>query len=269
MEAKIKATLGDKLRLACENGDLDTIVEHITVQKAKKSSYMPPLPEMLYTATGKDRLNIVRYCFENGAVVTDSVMKTLLICRAKETYLFLLESKNVDVDYYIPWFGDILSNVATADDMEWAEFCLEQGADPNRNLVDEYKSILAAVAELASVQMAMLLVAKGAQVRGSGAIVLAAEEGKLQMVEYLLDHGANIDEIGIEHPTDERYREDMGSALHRAVHGGHEEVVRFLLERGANGALKDVMGRTAMGLADAKNDGKMKGLLMKHGAISD
>ncbi|CAD6592496.1 MAG: hypothetical protein ASARMPRED_006369 [Alectoria sarmentosa] len=269
MEAKIKATLGDKLDLACENGDLHTVFEHVALQKVEKSSNTPPFPEMLYTATGKDRLNVVKYCLDNGAVVNDNVMKKLLICRAKETYLFFLESKAVDVDYYISWFGDVLSNVATADDIEWAKLCLAHGADPNRNLVDEHKSILAAVAELASVQMAALLMANGAQVKGSGAIVLAAEEGKLRMVEYLLDHGADIDEIGVEHPTDERYREDMGSALHRAVHGGHAEVVLVLLEKGANVDLKDMMGRTPLSLAQARNDQKLEALLKKHGAVSD
>lgn len=62
--------------------------------------------------------------------------------------------------------------------------------------------------------------------RGSGAIVLAAKEEKLQMVEHLLEHETDIDEIGIEHPNDERYRKDMRSALHRAFDGEHEQLRR-------------------------------------------
>lgn len=261
MEAKIKATLGDELHQACEDGDLDTIVEYIRLQKAENHSCKPPLPEILYTATSKDRLNVIRYCLDNGTVVTHTIMQQLLICRAKKTYLFFLESKAVDVDYYIPWFGDILSNAATEDDLEWAELCLAHGADPNRNLVDEHKSILAAVAELGSVQMATLLVANGAQVKGSGALVLAAKEGKLHMVQYLLDQGADVDEIGIEHPTDKRYEEVVGSALHRAAYRGHEDIARVLLEKGANVELKDMMGRTALDLAHAGKHEKLEALL--------
>lgn len=95
---------------------------------------------------------------------------------------------------------------------------------------------------------------------------MAAEEGKLDMVRLLLDKGADINEIGIEHPTDPRFKEDMGSALHRAVEGEHEEVVEFLLDQGADANLKDVMGRTPLALAEAKRNGRIMGFLKERGA---
>ena len=95
---------------------------------------------------------------------------------------------------------------------------------------------------------------------------MAAEEGKLTMLKFLLDKGADIDEMGIEHPTDERYKEDVGSALHRAVEGRHKDIVRFLIEKGANVNLRDIMGRTPLMLARAKKDGELVELLKKHGA---
>lgn len=267
MEAQIKATLGEELHQTCEDGDLDTILKHISRRRAANPSYKPPFPEMMYTAAGKDNLNVVKYCLENGAAVTDNVMQKVLISRAKNTYIYFLESQAVEVDHYIPWFGDILSNVATDDDFEWAKICLSHGANPNKNLYEEHKTILAAVAELASVEMAALLVENGAHVKGSGAIVMAAEEGKLKMVEILLENGADIDEIGIEHPTDERYREDMGSALHRAVNGGHRDVVRFLIEKGADVGLKDLLGRTPMDLALARNKEELVEMLKGADAV--
>ncbi|KAL8726819.1 MAG: hypothetical protein Q9181_005916 [Wetmoreana brouardii] len=214
-----------------------------------------------------DHAKPVRYCLENGAQVTDDMMKLVLLNRAKETYTLLLDSKAIDVDYYIPWFGDILGNVATDDDRKWTPLCLSRGADPNKNLIDEHKSLLAAVAELASVETAKLLVEEGgATVRGSGAIVMAAEEGKLDMVKFLLDHDADINEIGIEHPTDERYKEDMGSALHKAAEGGHEDVDRFLINNGAMLDIKDPLGRAPMALVQTKGKDKMVELLRTDGA---
>ncbi|KAL9130677.1 MAG: hypothetical protein Q9217_001204 [Psora testacea] len=267
MEAKVKASLGNEFYDACREGDLDAVIAVVSRSKRANPSYTPPLTSILYAATSKDRANVVKYCLYNGAEVTPDVMKILLINRAKDTYTLFLDSKAVDIDYYIPWFGDILSNVATSNDMEWTKLCLSRGANPNKNLVEEHKSVLAAVAEGASVEMAVLLIEHGAQVKGSGAIVMAAEEGKLDMVKLLLNKGADIDEIGIEHPTDPRFKEDMGGALHRAVEGGHERVVKFLIENGADVNLKDVMGRTPLALAQGKKNAAIVELLKERDAV--
>lgn len=267
MEAKIKTKLGEELHQACQDGNFDAVRSYVSQQQALDPSYKPPLQEMLYTATGKDNIKIATYCLENGAAVTDDLLKKLLICRAKAIYTACIDSKKVDVNHYIPWYGDILSNAATANDLEWAKLSLEHGADPNLNLYEEHKSILAAAAELASLEMVTLLVENKAHVKGSGAIVMAAEEGKFGVVKYLLDHGADINEIGIEHPTDPRYKEDMGSALHRAVNAGHRDIVDYLIKQEANLNLKDEMGRTPMGLARTRKDESIEKLLKDAGAV--
>ena len=251
MDARLQTSLGMELYDACITGDLDAVTARISQSKETDPSFSPPFSTMMYVAISKDYINIVRYCLENGAIVNSDMMQILLINRARKSYIYLLEVKAIDVNYYIPWWGDILSNVAKRNDFDWARLCLDHGADPNRNLVDEHKSTLAAVAELASVEMAELLIQHGAHVKGSGALIMAAEEGKLDVVGLLLDKGADINEIGIEHPTDPRFKEDMGSALHRAIFGNHQEVVTFLLDRGADENLKDVMGRTPLALAEA------------------
>lgn len=268
MELKVTAALGEELHEACLTGDDDAIKAFVSHQQAANDANSPRWPALMYTATSKDHGSIVQYCLDNGAKVTNDVMKILLINRSKETYTLLLDAKAVDINYYIPWFGDILGNVATDNDREWTGFCLRHGADPNKNLRDEHKSLLAAVAGFASVEKVNMLDGNGgAAVRGSGAIVMAAEEGKLDMVKYSLDNGAEINEFGIEHHTDERYKEDMGSPLHKAVDGGHEDVVRFLLDKGADVRLKDPLGRTPMILALPKNNARMAELLKAHGAV--
>ena len=261
MEAKIKTKLGEELHQACQDGTLDTVQRYVSQQQAVDPSYKPPLQEMLYAATGKDNLEVATYCLDNGAAVTDDLLKKILICRAKSIYIACIDSKKVDINHYIPWYGDILSNVATANDLDWAKLCLEHGADPNLNLYEEHKSILAAAAELASLEMVTLLVENRAHVKGSGAIIMAAEEGKFGVVQYLLDHGADINEIGIEHPTDPRYKEDMGSALHRAVYAGHRDIVEYLIKQGADLNLKDEMGRTPIDLARTRRDESIERLL--------
>lgn len=97
--------------------------------------------------------------------------------------------------------------------------------------------------------------------KGSGAIVMAAAEGKSDMVKFLLSKGADINEMGIEQPTDPRYKEDVGTALHRAVVGGHTEVVTILLEEGADIEVRDLMGKTALDLAREQNNANIAKLL--------
>ncbi|KAG7006054.1 hypothetical protein G7Y79_00016g040390 [Physcia stellaris] len=267
MEAQIKTRLGEELHQACQDENLDAVRRYISQQQAVDQSYKPPLQEIMYTAAGSDNIEIAIYCLENGAAITDDLLKKLLICRAKAIYIACIDSKKVDINHYIPWYGDMLSNAATANDLEWAKLCLEHGADPNLNLYEEHKSILAAAAELASLEMVTLLVENKARVKGSGAIVMAAEEGKFEVVEYLLDRGADINEMGIEHPTDPRYKEDVGSALHRAVNAGHRDVVEYLIKQGASLNLKDEMGRTPLDLARTRKDESIEELLNGDGAV--
>ena len=155
----------------------------------------------------------------------------------------MLTAKAVDSNVHLGYAGDMLTNAAIEDDIEFTRLCLTHGADPNRHLFEDMKTALAAVAETASVAMAALLFDHGAILHGSGAIVLAAEAGKVEMVEFLLERGADVNEMGVWHPGDRRYDEDVGSALHRAICKGHDELVPFLIGEGAVVNVKDMKGR--------------------------
>jgi hypothetical protein len=79
------------------------------------------------------------------------------------------------------------------------QVCLENGADPNYpRPVDEYKSILAGAAEMGKVGAMKLLLAHGARLRASGALVAAAEEGEIESVKFLL--GREVLDIGYRAP---------------------------------------------------------------------
>lgn len=258
MEAQIERTLGDELRQACQNGSLDDTRRIISQKEASDPLHKVPFPELLYKSLEKDNLHITQFCLEHGATVTDTMLKKIMICRATNTYTYLLASRLVDINHYIPWWGDVLSNFVLDNDLEGAQLCLSHGADPNKNLVDEYQSILSVAAEAASLDMVKLLVEQGgARVKGSGALIMAAQRGKLAMAEYLLAHGADIDE----NPADERFKEDEGSALHRAVYSGHRDLVDFLIQKGPNRDSRDMMGRTPMDVARARGDAVIQKML--------
>lgn len=93
------------------------------------------------------------------------------------------------------------------------------------------------------------LLARGAQLKDSGALQLAAEFGEPAMVGFLLDKGAEIDEIPSKDPNDIRECRN-GTALHKSVKQGQSlDMARLLLERGANPALQDEQEETALEIA--------------------
>lgn len=267
MEAKMKAELGDELYDICDTGDLPAVRAYLSHQTSRDPTFKPPLAAMMYVAAGRDHHSILRYCLASGGKISDDLLKLILVDRPLKTYETILTAKVIDVNYYIPWFGDMLTCVATEDDIEFTKLCLYHGADPNRNLFEEYKTALAAVAETVSVEMAALLLDHGANLKNSGAIVAAAAAGKTEMVQFLLKRGADIDEIGIHHPTDRRYDERMGSALHQAIRKGHNELLSLLLKEGADVRLRDTKGRTPLALALAEGDDVTVSMLKDHGAV--
>ena len=67
----------------------------------------------------------------------------------------------------------------------------------------------------------------------------ACWNGQLKVIEYLLEHGADIDARA----------GDLVTPLHQAARQGQLETVKFLLEKGADKSLKDNKGKTASDMA--------------------
>jgi ankyrin repeat protein len=73
----------------------------------------------------------------------------------------------------------------------------------------------------------------------------------VDMVAYLLDQGADIDEIP-DHTdlSDIQLERGFRNALCEAAWRGHSAVVKLLLERGADAGVRDTNGRSAIELAE-------------------
>jgi uncharacterized protein len=70
------------------------------------------------------------------------------------------------------------------------------------------------------------------------ALYFAGLGGDLEVAELLLSHGAGLNDAA-----------PAAAPIHGAVMGGHEEMVRWMLDRGADPALPDFQGRGARELA--------------------
>lgn len=87
---------------------------------------------------------------------------------------------------------------------------------------------------------------------GATALHDAALAGQRAVAAALLDAGA---------PIDARDSESQATPLHRAASWGRVDVVKLLLERGADARLTDKSGHTALDLAVANGQNEAAALL--------
>lgn len=90
------------------------------------------------------------------------------------------------------------------------------------------------------------------------AIVLAAEEGRLEDVKAALASGASPDSMG-----------PNSSALHVACFQGHYDIVKLLLQKRANPNLVDQQSFYPLHLAASKGRNQICELLLQYGALID
>ena len=145
--------------------------------------------------------------------------------------------------------------------MKWL---LEHGADPNINRRGERLLAVELAAIHASVKTLALLLEHGAEIHNTSALQDAARYGRTDMIIYLLDHGAAIDEIpDNDHSHEVEPGKSLGPALHVAAAQGKKDVVALLLDRGADCDVKDTLGRLALDLAERNGHLTIASMLRK------
>lgn len=88
------------------------------------------------------------------------------------------------------------------------------------------------------------------------ALHLAAKEGHEEMMEFLLDNSSRGESFDVDAVTEERL-----TPLHYAAANGHVEVLQTLLGHGADNAVLDIVGRTALDLAVENTHTAIKAIL--------
>jgi uncharacterized protein len=161
-----------------------------------------------------------------------------------------LLAKGANVRYRAPSGWTALASAAYWDHPAAVKLLLKAGAP-----VD----VLEAVALGQRDRVKKLLTGKNpnALYAGSTLLVLAAGKGHTEIVRWLLDNGARIDE---------RPQEWSTSALLVAADGDRLETVRVLLERGASLKVRDAFLRTPVIMAAGHGNAEMVRLLIGRGA---
>jgi ankyrin repeat protein len=153
-----------------------------------------------------------------------------------------------------------LLRATMAGDSEVVKALLGKGANPNVN----------------DMGMTAFLVAAGVGPGNVGGTGLAAQSSvggpvNMELMELLLQHGADINTqiTGTKTYTLRVSRAPSANegwtALHAAAQLGKPDVVRYLLEKGANPSIVDASGRKAIDVVGTEGAAEIRGLLEKAG----
>lgn len=189
---------------------------------------------------------------------TSSVIASA-ISNGRPSMFDVLLNAGFDINEPLDSSGSSLLWAASLGNRELTAFLLSRGADPNRHFRNHTYSPLATAAH--DLRLTDMMLAHNATVKGSGALIVAAEEGNVDVVRLLLEAGADVSEIGVQNWADPRLDVDMGTALHKAVVNRKVKVVRVLLDAGADVNQTNMGGETAIQRAEEMGDGKFLRML--------
>lgn len=262
--------LDPELHDAAQKDDLAR-VKALTSQASRATWH-----QILCEAADTGATKVMSYALERGAWVDDVLLHWILNSPDSEPgYRHLIDLGALDVNHYIDRCGSVLGMVSRSRRHSLAQYALEKGARPDDPVDAQLgRTPLACAAMSSDTGMLGLLLDHGAKLPGSGALILAAERGKVENAKFLLQRGADVNEIGIltdpkqsaaeagtgmlQYLSSQREFRLMLSraALHKAVRKGHTEMISLLLSSGADTSLRDVQGKTAADIARGKRMGE-------------
>ncbi len=269
------SALPASLKTACATGDLSHAKSLYGDLKAIVSvTQAPTLAEMAIISARNAHAPILYFCFSEGLELNPNLVNDPLIdaaCESGSIAVFrVLLDNGMGVDKYLELNGSPLVSACRSGNVELTKFLLDEGADPNNGYFSgDYESLVWAIlGSNASLDIVRLLLAQGTVVKGTGALIAAAEHGNLEAVKLLLEHGQKTGDLDLEEleeygSYDHRKGDDEGTALYKAAAEGHSEIVDVLLQNGADPGFKDTKGRSVADIAEEKGykaiAGKVKG----------
>lgn len=220
------------------------------------------LEKLAAIAASESHARLLQFCISLGADVNNDAVRSGAIKSSSLNVYKVLVPAGFDLNYeHDGNVGGPLIWAAFRNDIRLATYLLEHGAKVNQDhqtrLQTHVYRPLAKAAQKNSVEMIDLFVKHGAEIDRSGGLIVAAEHGNLEAVQCLLSHGANIDLIRMSDTElyTRIYQEE--SALHKAVKGGHEDVVAFLVGSGAQLDLMNYAGIAALEMSVKLNNAEV------------
>ncbi|KAK5741288.1 hypothetical protein LTR17_003994 [Elasticomyces elasticus] len=145
--------------------------------------------------------------------------------------------------------GDAMPTIQMAiGNDEQLRWLLDHGADPNVACARTNDVPLSRAARRGNIQTVDLLLRHGAVLKDSNALHAAAsqkgsdDEG-IPMMQHLVNHSIDVNALEVRHTKRTGHNNGiLGTALHSAIRADKPARVRWLLEHGANGKIKNERG---------------------------
>ena len=190
-----------------------------------------------------------------NTLITRDVMMAALDGRSLDvlqSYISVMpEATNLDLGH----LNNPLAQSLHKELLDHASFLLDHGADPNTPCAG-YKGSgyhLRLAAQKLPFEYTTLLLRHKATVPQSGAMQMATEKGRLDVLQALVEHGGDVNErlepnVGfLSHKRKQQQASE--TLLHLAVMAGQAEVAMWLLLHGADTDIADSQGKTPLALA--------------------
>lgn len=153
-----------------------------------------------------------------------------------------------------------------------ATYLLEHGADPNAVCGPHTGPgcYLRLSAQKLPLRYTKLLLQHDARIAQSGSIRMAAEKGRLDVLQALVEHGGDVNELlepRVGFLTQKlKHQHASETPLFTATENGNLGIVVYLLEQGADAKIGDLNGKTPRMLATEKDDKELLSAFEKYSA---
>lgn len=162
-----------------------------------------------------------------------------------------------------------LSVAVAGGDVQMVDFLLQNGADVNGFGENDDVPLTTAM-RAGHTLVAIQLIQAGADVNrankfGVTPFIGAVHDGRVEIVKQMLTHGANLDEHYLSDDNAETPGDFGERPLEAAINAKSEQLVKILLDAGADTTLKGQYGSSLQDLGDATGNAKISALLKQAG----